>query len=314
MADGIFTEDELKADALTGNEEAPEIKPEDQGADGQPRDDAGKFAKKPDPADEGGDQGGDGEQGGEEGHKSGTVPQGALHAEREKRKASEERERAKDAELQAAREQLAAIAKMREQIAARKPEPMPEADDPAALEHLRQRLAQTEATVTRYGQQIDTQAADNAEALQLQSIMAHSEQAYRAERPDYDEAIKHVVVARGQELQLFGLSPADVQNTIAAEAADIVRSAIAQGLNPAELGYRIAVSRGYRPAGEQQPEGKAVDKLAAIAKAQGGPKSLGQLSGSAPKQMNAEAVAALSSEDFEALYSTPEGKALIDGL
>ena len=101
---------------------------------------------------------------------------------------------------------------------------------------------------------------------------------------------------------------------------DIVRSAVQQGRSAAELGYQIALSRGYRPeqaqAGDgQQPQGGAAAKIAAIAAAQAGSKSLGHAGGGAtPKTLNAEAVAAMSADEFDALYSTPAGRAMIDGL
>jgi hypothetical protein len=50
----------------------------------------------------------------------------------------------------------------------------------------------------------------------------------------------------------------------------------------------------------------------ATAKAQG--KSLGGPAAATPKQLNAEAVLAMSPEEFDAVYSTPEGKAMIDAL
>jgi hypothetical protein len=43
-------------------------------------------------------------------------------------------------------------------------------------------------------------------------------------------------------------------------------------------------------------------------------KSLGSGGGSAVKTLTAEAVAGLSADEFDAIYSTPEGKAMIDAL
>ena len=91
-------------------------------------------------------------------------------------------------------------------------------------------------------------AADNAEVQQLGAVMNSSEAQFRETTPDYDAAINHVVQARAQELSYFGLSPAQINETIAQEATDIVRAAVQQGRNPAELAYAIAQSRGYRPA------------------------------------------------------------------
>lgn len=313
MADGIFEADELAADAQ-GAETELAATDESQQSEGPARDEHGKFAAKPEATAQGEAEGAQGEA--EPARKGdGTVPQGALHAEREKRKGVE-------AELTKARETLAAIQQMREQIANRKPEPLPEADDPAAIEHLRQRIAQQDQTINRFGQQMDSQAIEQRETRELGAVMQASENDYRAVQPDYDNAIQHVIQARANELSLYGLNPADIQQTIAEEAMDIVRSAVQQGRNPAELGYQIALSRGYRPAageagqeGQQQQQGGAQATLAALATARAGSKSLGQAGGGGTaKTLNAEAIAAMDPDEFDALYSTPAGQAMIDAL
>lgn len=303
MSNEIFTEEELKgAEAAPGEEQKPAPGETEEQKAARERDEQGRFKAK-EPVD------GEVEEGKDKG---GTVPQQALHAEREKRKASE-------AELAKARELLDGLAKMREQIASRKPEDLPPADDPAAIDHLRKRLAELEQGQTKITQHMDSAAVNAAEIQQIGAIMHQSEASYRQEHPDYDEAISHVVTARAQELALYGLNPAQISQTISEEATEIVRSAIAQGRDPAELGYQIALSRGYRPkSGEEQQNGgdKTVAQrtLDAIAAAKAAGKSVGQASGKTPKMLNAEAVLAMSPEEFEAVYSTPEGKAMIDAL
>lgn len=301
----IFTDEELDAaqDTLPQTDDAVP-------ADTIQRDEQGRFAPKDDapPAD-------DEPPVDEKPKREGTVPQGALHAEREKRKSAE-------ADLASAREQLAAIAELRRQVAERQPAPIPAIDDPAALEHLRQRIEQQDQTLNRFTQERDTQAINDAEMVQLRDVMATSEAEFRAAKPDYDSAINHVVQARAQELSLYGFSPVEIQQAIAEEAADIARTAIAQGRNPAELGYQVALSRGYRP--EQAPAadltatqttgGNAVAQIEAIARGQAASKSVGSSGGVRTQQLNAEAIASMSPDEFDALYSTPEGRKLIDNL
>ncbi len=303
MTDSIFEPDELAAADQAPEQDDAQQPPADQ----RPRNPDGTFAPKEggEPADTPADPPADPAD-----DKGGTVPQGALHAERERRKASE-------AELAVAREALAKIAQFREQVKGKQPDPLPATDDPAALDHLTRRLGEIETRQTQTDQQRQLEAADQAEIMQLQTVMATSEQAFRAEKPDYDAAIQHVVEARARELQLYGLSLPEIQRTIAEEATDIARSAVAQGRNPAELGYQIALSRGYRPDQAQQPQqqgGAAAATLAAIEAARGASKSLGGGGGAPPQALNAEAIASMSTEEFEALYSTPEGKRLIDAL
>lgn len=302
--DGIFTDEELKAEAIEpGAEQQPEETAEQK--EQRERDEKGRFVAK-EPGEEQ-QQAVETEEGKEKG---GTVPQGALHAERERRKAAE-------TELKSLQEQLGAIQKMREQVASRKPEEI-KADD-AGLEHLTKRLSEVEATTTRIGQERDMANLNQAEMQQLGGFMAQSEAAFRQANPDYDEAINHVVRARAHELSLYGLNQAQIAQTISEEATEIVRSAVAQGRDPAELGYAIAKSRGYQPK-QAEPEAKpngsggAGAILDAIATAQSKSKSLGSGGGSAPVKLTAEAIAALSPDEFEKIYSTPEGKAMIDAL
>lgn len=314
MSDGIFTDEELKATEATPETELTPGAEVEQGGEGRARGPDGKFLPKEEPEAVVEETEAEPKKG------DGTVPQGALHAEREKRKGSDERATKAEAELKAVREQLAALAKMRDEVAARKPADLPAADDPAAIEHLRTRLGEIEQGQNRISQQMDNEALANHEIQQLGSFMADSEAHYREQKPDYDDAINHVVQMRANELALYGLNRAQIQQTISEEATEIVRAAVQQGRDPAELGYQIALSRGYRPAeGEAAPaktngSGGAQATIDAIAKAKAQGKSLGGGGGSSPKNLTAETVAAMSGDEFEALYSTPEGKALIDAL
>ena len=143
--------------------------------------------------------------------------------------------------------------------------------------------------------------------------MASSEAEFRSTTPDYDDSINYLINARAEELAMYGLPVAQIQETVRAEAAEIIRTAVQQGRSPAELGYQIARTRGYRPAAAQ-PTGTAASTLDAIARAQAGGKSLSQGAGTTPQAINAETVANMSGDEFDALYSTPQGRALIDAL
>jgi hypothetical protein len=306
MADSIFEEDELQADALTEDEA-----PDEEQVEERPRDEHGRFIKADD--DEPGSVSEDASAEEEKPHDK-TVPQGALHAERERRKSVE-------AELKAAREQLEAIANMRKQVAERKPEALPAADDPAAVEHLRNRLAELDQRQTQVTQRMDTADLNQRETQELGTLMQSSEAQFRVETPDYDDGIAHLVAARAAELAEYNVPAAQAQQIIAEEAVEIVRTAVQLGRNPAELAYAIAKSRGYRPTqaeqqqnGGAQPNGGAAATVEAIAKAQAASKSLGNGGGSSAHQLNAEAIGAMDDDEFERLYATPEGRALINSL
>jgi hypothetical protein len=202
---------------------------------------------------------------------------------------------------------------MREQVAARKAPELPAADDPAAVEHLRTRLGEVQSEQTRITQHLDTKrsTAPNAAAWQRH---AAAENEYRQTQPDYDKAIEHVVNARARELALYGLTPPQIQQTISEEATEIVRTAVARNMNPAEMAYKIAEQRGYRPETaaarcHRQRSSSAQAQIDALATARGQSKSLGSAPGSTPQTLNAEAIAKMDADEFERLYSTPEGAA-----
>lgn len=304
MSDSIFNADEIKADETgAADDTPPEIVNEvvAGAAEQATRDEQGRFAPKPDA----------------EPDKSGTVPQGALHAEREKRKTFETQARQY-------KEQLDAIATMRARIAAQQPEPAPQIgeDDASQVAYLRQRLEQMEGTQNTLVQQRQAEQVDTAERQHLSAALSSSEAEFRAATPDYDAAIDHVVNARAQELALYGLNAVQVQQTLQQEVLDITRSAIEQGRAPAEVAYQLATLRGYRPEtpqnGSQPPvqqQSAAQRTVEAVAAARAGSRSLGQASGSGPvKDINAATIAGMSDDEFQALYSTPEGRRMIDAL
>lgn len=306
----IFTDEELKAaDAVErqleeGAEQGTGPGGEEAATD-QPRDEQGRFAAK----DKEGDDGRPPEK---------HVPQGALHAEREKRKASDQRANSAEAELKKLQEQLGAIAKLREQVNARPtPQAPTEQDGGNELDYLKSRLAELEQQTTRVGRTLDNQTLDNQEQAAIHAALSHSEALFRQSTPDYDAAVHYVLNARASELALYGLSPVEVRTALANEVADIAKAAIQQGKDPAELGYAIAQSRGYRPesAGAQSGgTGKGAAKIEAIGHAKAQSKSIGQAAGSSPEQLTAEAIIAMSPAEFEALYMTAEGRATIDAI
>lgn len=304
--DGIFTQEELQSLQQTETEaqqpqegqhqeQQQEQQVEDGSLDNRPRNPDGTFAPK---------EKAEGEEGKPpEGH----VPQGALHAERERRKGAE-------AELKKVQEQLQAIAKMREQVNARTAQQIQpvEGEDPNGVEHLKRKVAEIAQAQTRVGQTLDHQAIEAHRQSTIHAALSSSEARFRQDHADYDNAIRHLVNARAQELALYGLSQIDVRNALATEVQEITEAAIAQGKDPAEVGYELARLRGYRA--ETQGSGKAAAQVDAVANAQAQSRSLGQSAGSTPKQLTAEAILAMSPEEFEALYSTPDGKAMIDSL
>lgn len=307
----IFSEEELAANAVTSDVANEDT---ETAAEQRLRDDAGRFAAKDDeppveqqPADATTED------------RNRQVPQGALHSERERRKGAEARASEAEANYKAAKEQLDALAAMRAQIAAAKPAEVQAPQDGSELEYLKSRMAEIEGTQHQNTQRHQLQQVEEAESRQLYTVANEAETAYRATQPDYDQAIDHVVQARAKELALYGMHPQQIQQAIADETRDIIRTAVSLGRNPAEMGYQIALSRGYRPdTGGQAPAAAsrgAAATVAAVAAARQGSRSLGHASGTtATKDLNAATIAAMDGAEFEALYSTPEGRRMIDAL
>jgi hypothetical protein len=316
----ILNDDEVAALAVTADTApAADTPPQADGntppaSDDRPRDEQGRFVPKtPDAAP-------DGEQQPEDGKQPGTVPQQALHAERERRKAAE-------AKLAEAAPILAKIAEMRARAANPQPEQAPQidpADDPNGVEHLKARIAQLEGRTQQQERAQQLQQVDDYEMRVLSQQATADEETFRAVQPDYDDAINYLVGARARELSAYGMDPITIQQTVREEAADIVRTALSQGKSPAELSYQIAQFRGYRPAQggqpaaqqqqQQAPTNSAQATLDAIAKARAMNKTPGQGGGGAPTELNATTIAAMSDDEFNALYATPEGRKLIDAL
>jgi len=166
----------------------------------------------------------------------GMVPQGALHQERERRKASE----AAFQELQA---KLAAIeAKLNPPPEIVVPDPVlqPEAFKQFQIDQIKQRAAEKA--------EADRQAQERAQEQQIMARVNQDVQQFRAATPDYDQAFQHAVKVRREELAFYGNSPEQIDQQIEVDVRAIVQQAYTQGKNPGELFYGYAKMRGYSPA------------------------------------------------------------------
>lgn len=254
------------------------------------------------------------------------VPHEKFHAEREEHKKTK-------AALEIANQQLLRITEMRAAVqqAAREEHPEyghdPE-NDPTGVQYLAAELDRLKARETnRSVAQADGQLA-HAENQLLLTQLLDSEAAAKAAMPDYDAAAQHLAAGRAQELMMLGHDAQAVQQMLADEVLEITRSAIASNRSPAELAYALARSRGYVPAapalgqngrpilsvrGAPSPASSAM--LDAIARGQRQGRSIGAMPGGGGNaQMTMADLAGLSDGEFQRIYATPEGRALIDGL
>lgn len=198
----------------------------------------------------------------------GMVPQGALHQERERRKAAE-------AATQALQDRLAALeAKLNPPPEIVIPDPVL---DPKGFKQF-----QIDQINQRAKEQADNERRQ-MEAQQHQQVMARLNQdvqAFRATTPDYDPAFQHAVKVRQEELAFYGNSPEQIAAQLETDVQAIVAQAYSQGKNPAELFYAYAKMRGYQTPVAPQPN-PAVAQVAALAEAQKQTQSLAPAGGPA---------------------------------
>jgi len=166
----------------------------------------------------------------------GYVPQGALHQERERRKATE-------AQFQTLQQQLAELqAKLNPPPEIVIPDPIL---DPKGFREFQIKQ------ITERAEEKAAAERQAMEAQQQQLVMTRLNQdvaTFKATTPDYDNAFQHAVKARQQELAFYGNSPEQIASQMEVDVQAIVQQAYSQGRNPAELFYEYAKMRGYSAA------------------------------------------------------------------
>ena len=166
----------------------------------------------------------------------GMVPQGALHQERERRKAAE----ANAQELQARIAAIEARLNPPAEIVVPDPVLQPEAFKQFQIDQIKQRAAEKA--------EADRQAQEQAQERQIMARVDHDVRQFRATVPDYDQAFQYVLKARHEELAFYGNTPEQIDQQIDVDVRSIVQKAYQQGKNPGEVFYGYAKMRGYSPA------------------------------------------------------------------
>lgn len=219
----------------------------------------------------------------------GMVPQGALHQERERRKAAE-------LQMQQFQAELAEIkAKLNPPPEIVIPDPVL---DPKGFKEF-----QIKQIMERAQERADAERRQ-MEAAQHQQVMARLNQdvqAFRATTPDYDTAFQHAVKVRQEELAFYGNAPEQIAAQLETDVQAIVAQAYSQGKNPAELFYAYAKMRGYSgpaPVAAAAPS-PAVAQVQALAEAQKQTQSLAPAGGPASDGgMTLETLSRMSEADL----------------
>jgi hypothetical protein len=219
-----------------------------------------------------------------QGDKVKMVPHGAMHQEREGRKAAEaenarltEQMTLLQQQIEKATSEIEAIKNpvepektVDEQIAAL-PDPIedPEGFKVALAQVIKPQADQVDQVQQQVQQQVQRQAAVN--------YAAQVENSFRQQTPDYDDALNFAVESRKAELRIWGVPEDQIGVSIHDELATVVNNSIANRTNHAQQIYEFAKLRGYKgptPAPAEQ-EADRMDKLAATQQTQASLSSAG---------------------------------------
>ena len=220
----------------------------------------------------------------------GMVPQGALHQERERRKAAE-------AQFQAIQQQLNDLqAKLNPPAEIVVPDPVlqPEAFKQFQIDQIKQRAAER--------QEAEQRATHQAQEAQIMARVNQDVAAFKATVPDYDPAFQHAVKVRREELAFYGNTPEQIDQQLEVDVRAIVGQAYSQGKNPGELFYSYAKMRGYSPAQAARDPAPAVAQINALAEAQRQTASMATAGGpSADGGVTIETLAKMSEKELAAM-------------
>ena len=206
--------------------------------------------------------------------KPSTIPIGALHEERERRKELQE-------ELRNTRDRMARMEALYGQLhqqQQRPATPLPAFDqDPVAhlkgaTETLDQRLSKFEQETTKRAEQ-DVQQVNQRQLLEK---YAADVRVFHVKQPDFQDAYNFLANAIDQDLQARGYDdPVERANVLEFEEGMLVGRAFKAGRSPAESIYNYAKTRGYAPAGDDNKL-ERIEKGQRAAKTLAGPGSKGE--------------------------------------
>ncbi|MDH7790723.1 hypothetical protein [Ochrobactrum sp. AN78] len=261
--------------------------------------------------------------------KGGTVPHGALHAEREehkKTKAILDEVQRTQAVLNDRWNTLLLLQNGGTQPTAETKPAEDTPPDPAAdfLGYVMWQGREMQRRQAQEDQERQQSETERAEA-QVWGAWDYSVAQARAAKPDFDQATQFLSDMREKQLEALAVvNPqfGDVRGRVAqinVELKDIVRQAGQLGRDPAELIYQMAQSFGYAPhAAPSDPQNiqqQTLDKVAALDEAQRASRTLGASSGTnTGDPLTAEAIANMSPTEFTAWMADPKNERLFDKL
>lgn len=256
----------------------------------------------------------------------GFVPHGALHEERELRKAAEAR-----AKLLEERTNII-LEKFGQPTQAPAPVVQPiAADEIPSLEtdplgHILGQMKAQAKEQEELKKNLSERAQQDQQTFAVQRLTGTAvsmEQEFARATPDYNEAASFLREGRRQEYTAMGYNPQQVEQAIQQEALGIANMALQRGQNPAEVIYTLAKTRGFAKAPPAPPavqenglpipqeNAQSAERLATVAKGQQQNQSLGNIRGSAPAPLTAQKLLEMSPDEFAKVLNTPEGRNLM---
>lgn len=257
------------------------------------------------------------------------VEYGALHSERERRKASDAAKQETDkklATLMGRFQVLEELARPKMQAApAEAPIEVPDINvDPVGHFQAKDAIRERELTELRNWKSAqDKQAEVRTNVTRIQELAQAHEAEFSKVNPDYNEAFTFLRSNRDAELQAMGYVDAGVRNQIINnDALQIAAQALQTNRNAAEAVYNIAKARGW--AGKVTPQPIPAQpapvtphpdaaKLAKIAKGQEANASISQANGSAPPVSTPEMIAKMSDAEFDKWATEDNWRKLMGG-
>lgn len=237
-----------------------------------------------------------------------TVPHGALHEERQKRKALEKRAAEYEARM-AKMERAWEEAQKRLQPAEDAPKAPDFDTDPAGW--LKHQLETTGKTVQQLQQEREAETKLRQQQAQEQQFIARvqaDEAEFTKEQPDYPEAVTWLRDKRIRMFELAGMSPQEAAQAVYGESIYYAQNAIRSGRNPGEVFYGLAREMGY-----SGPKPKQNDAAARIEKLQKGQERSSRMSsgGESAENITLAQLAELEGEEFDKEWNRLRKKGLL---
>lgn len=233
-----------------------------------------------------------------------TVPLGALHEERARRKAAVEesnRIRAENAQYRQVMEQR--LAQIQNAWAQQNQQKAPSFDeDPVnALKHgvetTQQQLEQIRAYQQQEWERQQVMAAQQQQKTRLESAVAEDIREFVEQSPDYLEAYKDLREKRFKQYSALGYPPEQAFQIVNNEEYQLAATAFQNGRSPAQAVYEMALAYGYTKKEAKQASDNA-QKMETLQKGVKAASSLG--SGGTPTgKLTVDAIAQMNDDEFD---------------